>query len=58
MTIITEKLTSQEIIVVQKFIHDTPNIVFYSHKELLGMNAIKLYVSNQFAGFCLLKNIG
>jgi ribosomal protein S18 acetylase RimI-like enzyme len=54
----TEKLTQEEIQIIQDFIYKTPNIIYYCKKELTKLTAIKLYLNQEFAGFCVLKDIG
>jgi hypothetical protein len=45
-----EKLSIEEVKIVQNFIYDTPNIIFYSQKELFNfpeIDVLKAYYNKQ-----------
>jgi ribosomal protein S18 acetylase RimI-like enzyme len=55
-----EKFLVEEIKIVQNFIYNTPNIIFYSHRELLNFsqnNILKAYSDGQFVGWSIIKSL-
>ena len=60
MQIINQQLNSDEIVLVQNWIKQTPNIIFYSQKELARFDSdqvLKVIVNGELAAVCILKNI-
>ena len=56
-----QQLTLDEVIIIQKWIYQTSNIIFYSKRELLQLESkyvIKIHQDDQLIGCCLLKKIG
>ncbi|MGL4758854.1 MAG: GNAT family N-acetyltransferase [Patescibacteria group bacterium] len=52
------QLTQEEVNTIYDFILNSPNIIYYSKKELTKLKPILIRENQYLVGFCLIKDIG